>query len=69
MEYDEDEELRAFDLNKLICEHGKAIGKVENEPLTANKYVENEELSPVDFNKVISKHIKDIVNQKDGNGE
>jgi hypothetical protein len=69
MEYAEDEELRAVDLNKLICQHRKAIGKVENEPLTAVKFVENEELSPVDFNRVISKHIEDIVNQKDGNDE
>jgi hypothetical protein len=69
MECAEDEELKAVDLNKLICKHRKAIGKVENEPLTTVRYVEKEELSSVDFNKVITKFIKDFANQKDGNGE
>jgi hypothetical protein len=68
LEYAEDEELRAVDLNKLIFKHKKAINKVENELLAAVKYVEKRELSHVDFNRDISKHILDIANQKDGNG-
>ncbi len=65
MGYAEDEELRAVDIKTLICKQRKAIGKVENETLTAVKYVENEELSSVNFNGVFSKHIEDNANQKD----
>ena len=65
MEYAEDEELRAVDIKTLICKQRKAIGKVENEALTAVKCVKSEEVSTVDFNSVTSKHMNDIANQKD----
>jgi hypothetical protein len=70
IEYAEDEELRAVDLNKLICKQRKAIVEVENGPLrTTVKYVDNIELSPVDFKRVISKHIEDFLNQEDDYGK
>ncbi len=42
MKYAKDEDLRAVDLNKLICEHKKAVGQVETKALAAIKYVESE---------------------------